>query len=405
MPVPGSPVSYAPFSSALSILAKTLTILDLSLASNSTNLPKLSDILNICSSLAMLRYVVRSGDPIFIPIRIAAQHETMMLKKLVLSSACEHDKMHPTELQKLLKHSPYLSFLTLGNCDDSIYTAVEKYGQNITSLHINHYGPPYSVWFNKDLSDNCDSILSDYNSPGLKHSSVNGIASPCSFLSLIKEHHRTLSSLLFLLQSETRHNFNEWDRLTDVLSFLPFPNLTHIHLQDSAENSTFVCTYILPAIITTMNNVNNQQKTPNLQCLELYIPDRIPNNIMDAIAIMPRLTELELMYCSFDPNKMLEMLKIFERSNNSAIITAPTTRATTLSSSVSLLTKLKLRWNENILNDNIVLTASKIKSLIRLTIDYPDARDIIYKTFVQNVSQLPLLQYLEIAQMQMTMDD
>ncbi|KAG2225649.1 hypothetical protein INT45_012121 [Circinella minor] len=79
------PTSYAELLSALNPISKTLTTLDLALETKSTNLPKLSDILNISGKLTTLRYIVKSDNPVFIPTTVTAQQKTL-LKELVLFS-------------------------------------------------------------------------------------------------------------------------------------------------------------------------------------------------------------------------------------------------------------------------------------------------------------------------------
>ncbi|KAG2225653.1 hypothetical protein INT45_012125 [Circinella minor] len=152
-----------------------------------------------------------------------------------------------------------------------------------------------------------------------------------------------------------------------------------------------------------INNSNSQQ-IPNLQCLEIFTKSMIPNNVLDAITVMPKFTELNLVDCSFDSNKMHEILNIFEkRSDNNVILAARTIK--TISPSSSLLRKLHLNYIESRMNDVVVLTASKIKSLAHLSIHYEEFNDTVIKTFVQNVSKLPLLEDLGVGPIVMTMDD
>ena len=138
---------------ALNAFSKTLTTLDLQFYNMSANFPpNLSDILNICKNLTMLRYVVVNPDcQVFLPITLTAQQNTS-LKELILPSACKKDKMNRTELQKLLKNSPHLSRLAILNCDDSIYTAVQKHGQSINKLEVVHHNSAYNCKFHIEHS-------------------------------------------------------------------------------------------------------------------------------------------------------------------------------------------------------------------------------------------------------------
>ena len=88
----------------------------------------------------------------------------------------------------------------------------------------------------------------------------------------------------------------------------------------------------------------------------------VPNNVLDAIIKMLKFTKLCLTSCIFNGNKLHDVLKVLERrSNNNIIFTATVTTSLSPPSS-SLLTELHL-GNIFEINDNIVLSASKIKSL------------------------------------------
>ncbi|KAG2216465.1 hypothetical protein INT45_006536 [Circinella minor] len=388
-----NPVSYAALSTALNAISKTLTTLDLSLEAKSANLPSLSDILNISSNLTTLRYVIEHNHAVLLPITITPQHKTM-LKELALSSLCEEDTINSTELQKLLHHSPYLSHLAIGNCDDTIYTAIQNHGQTINSLYLDHY-KLYNEFSIRHMWNNSHSIVLDNSSPGLKNFSIRNIISPWSLLSFIKYHRHTLSFLLFDLECATSDHDDDWEKCIDVLSLFPLTKLIHLKLQGLKKDELLAFEDILPAILTTMNNINNdsRQQISKLQKLELSIEAMIPNNVLNAITKMPELTELNLTRCSFDTDNMHALLKIFERrSNNNSILTARTIH--TLSLSLSLLSTLHFEDVRG-LNDDILLTISKIKSLTRLTINFYEHEDYtIYKTFAQNISKLPLLEWL-----------
>ncbi|KAG2225698.1 hypothetical protein INT45_012170 [Circinella minor] len=399
---PQSSISYYQFSSVLTAISKTLTNLSLVLGGNNTDLPNLSDIFNICGNLTTLRYMAVTDSPVFIPLTIAAQHKTS-LKELEIFSACKEDKINSTELQKLLENSPYLSCLAIGNCDDTIYTAIQKHGKNINSLYIDH-----NILHNIRLTlFDLNDIPLDNNLPGLNYLGVHDIISPRSLLSFIKNHHYTLSYLMVDTERNTSHNDNDWEKLADVLSLSPLTNLTHLELNDLEADGTLVCRHILPTIITSINNIRNDsnQHISNLQCLHVLGEGVISNNVLDAITEMPKFTELNLMNCSFDSNKMHEILNIFEkRSDNNTTLTSRAIK--TLSPPSSLLTVLHLNYIESGMNDTVVLTISRIKSLTDLNIQYHlDGNSTVCKTFVHNVSELPLLEMLEIGPVIMTMND
>ncbi|KAG2217991.1 hypothetical protein INT45_006245 [Circinella minor] len=367
------PISYAKLPSVLNVFSKTLTTLDLELRSESTDLPTLSDILNICNNLTKLRYVVNSHYQVLMPITITKQHKTLLLKELICSS-----------------------------------TSIQKHGQSIHELYVNHDQAPHYVLSFKTESNDDDNITVNNNSLGLEHIEVSGITSPNSLLQLIKSHRLTLSYLSITLFGNTSSNDNDWRKWADVLHLFPLTNLIGLNLctydMDTVDDST-ICKYILPAIIRIINNDNsaNNQQTPNLQNFKLYSQGMIPNNVLDAITKMPKITTLILVGCSFDPDKMHDVVKIFERrSNNSNAILTATTLA---SSTSSLLTNLQFEY-VNGMNDHIVFTASKIKSLTHLTMNGLYCNDYtVFKTLAQNISQLPLLEWLRLCYFNIQRDD
>ncbi|KAG2228359.1 hypothetical protein INT45_011151 [Circinella minor] len=401
----GDPISYAELPSALNAFSKTLTTLDLYFYNKSTNLPNLSDIINNCNNLTTLRYVlVKPEHPVFLPITLTSQQNTS-LKELLLSSPCKKDKMNRIELQKLLKYSPYLSHLAIQNCDDSVYTAVRKHGQSIDKLQVMHDHYSYNCRFDIEL-DNRDNNVLYNNLSGLKYIKASSIDSPCTLLQLIKSHHHTLSFLSMRFDENTSSSDNDWKKWTDDLHIFPLINLTKFYLYQDRFRS-LACKYLLPAITTIPNDNNSgiNQQAPNLQALRLYNLAIIPNNVLDAITKMPKFTELGLTSCKFDCNKLHDVLKIFERrSNNNTILTATTTTSL-LPSSSSLLTELHLDSVYEI-NDDIVLTASKIKSLTDFCIEPEYHEDCtFYKTLTQNISELPLLRRLCLYEVDMDKDD
>ncbi|KAG2228336.1 hypothetical protein INT45_011128 [Circinella minor] len=388
------PMSYAEFPSILNAFSMTLTTLDLDIVNESTNLPSLSDILNNCNNLTTLRYVlVKPEHPVFLPITLATQQNTS-LKELLLSSHCKKDKMNRTELQKLLKYSPHLSHLAIQNCDDSIYTAVREHGQSINKLQVLHDHYSYNCRFDIELN-NHDNIALYNNSPGLKYIEISSIDSPRTLLQLIKNHHHTLSFLSIRFNKYSSSSDNDWKKWTEDLHVFPLTNLTEFYLINSWRSASLACEYILPAIITRPNDNNSviNQQAPNLQALILYNVAVIPNNVLDAITKMSHFTKLDLTGCSFDFNKLHDVLKIFERrSYNNSISTATTT--TSLPPPSSPLKELYLN-DVFEMNDDVILTASKIKSLTDLSIEPEYHEDCtFYKALAQNISKLPLLKSL-----------
>ncbi|KAI7853678.1 hypothetical protein BDC45DRAFT_586354 [Circinella umbellata] len=389
-----NPVSYAALSTALNAVSKTLTTLDLSLEAKSANLPSLSDILNISSNLTTLRYVIEEYNyAVFLPIKITPQHQTM-LKELALSSLCEEDTINGTELQKLLNHSPYLSHLAIGNCDETIYRAIQNHGQSINSLYIDHY-KLYNEISIKHMWANSHNIVLDTSSPGLKNFSVRNIISPWFLLTFITDHRHTLSFLFFDLRCNTSNHDYDWIKWVDFLSIFPLTKLAHLKLDGLEEDESLAFEDILPGIITAIddNDYDSSQEISNLQKLELSIEAMIPDNVLDAIPKMPKLTELNFTYCIFDSYDMYELLKTFERRSN---INPNLTERTIKPSSPSLSLLSALHFEDvHGLNDAIILTVSNIKSLTRLTINiYDHEDDTVYKTFAQNISKLPLLEWL-----------
>ncbi|KAI7858642.1 hypothetical protein BDC45DRAFT_531823 [Circinella umbellata] len=264
-------------------------------------------------------------------------------------------------------------------------------------------------------------IICEYNGQVYPRSSI----SYYQFSSVLTAISNTLTNLSLVLEvnsidvpnvSETFNICSNLTRLqymvvtdypTDVLSLFPLTNLTHLELNHFEEGGTLVCRHISPAIMMTMTRISNDsnQHIPNLQCLEVIGEGIISNNVLDVITEMPKFTDLNLAKCSFDSNKIHEILNIFKRrSNNNTIFTARTIK--TLSPSPSLLTALHLNYIESGMNDAIVSTIFKIRSLTVLNIQcYLDGNSAVCKTFIQDVSKLPLLEKLWIGPVNMKMND
>ncbi|KAI7858621.1 hypothetical protein BDC45DRAFT_531801 [Circinella umbellata] len=300
-----------------------------------------------------------------------AGHRTFVIPVLTLYVYCnygleqEYKKENMKKSWDIIVSDPedstgYL-IADIGNCDESIYTAIQKYGQNINTLYIDH-DKLHSVFSTKGISDNLDNILLD------------------TFISIYLQHYAS-------------HIENDGKKWRGVLSIFPLTNLTHPRLKSFEEHGPLI-------LITTMNS---SQQIANLQCLNIFAEGMIPNNVLDAITLMSNFTELSLMDCSFHSNKMHEILNIYEkRSDNNVIVFTRTIG--NLSPSPSLLTKSHMNYIENGMNDVVVLTVSKIKSLTHI-IHYEEFNDTVARTFVQSVSKLPLLEVLGIGLVVMSMGD
>ncbi|KAI7858626.1 hypothetical protein BDC45DRAFT_565377 [Circinella umbellata] len=159
------------------------------------------------------------------------------------------------------------------------------------------------------------------------------------------------------------------------------------------QNAPLLSRYIL-----LLTNNNNQQNL-NLQSLLLHIKNKISNNVLGAITVISKLTALDLLNCDFNSNKLHEILNIVKRqSDNSAITSETSTRITILiraSSSLLAKSKLSLIGNSR-LDDDILLTVSKIKSLVGLAIEGENGNNEVFKAFIQNVAQSTVLENFEI---------
>ena len=92
----------------------------------------------------------------------------------------------------------------------------------------------------------------------------------------------------------------------------------------------------------------------------------LPDNVWDAITIMPKLTELDLLDCVFDSSKMHEILKTLEEEATTNI-TISSRELSLLSLSaplLSLLTKLKPTVTNSRPMDDMIIAILKSKAKI-----------------------------------------
>lgn len=168
-------ISYRQFKSNLASVVQCLTSLDIFFSRRGTHIPSLSETLADLPNLTSLRYdveQVEDSPPTIVPISLS--HPTR-LRKVALRA--EEEKINGIELQKLLINSPDLRCLSIGNCDGSVYAAIEQHGHHIKELNIYHSPKPVSLGSHEYCSD---------HTSGLKHLTVDEFDSPNWLLPLIK---------------------------------------------------------------------------------------------------------------------------------------------------------------------------------------------------------------------------
>ena len=92
-------------------------------------------------------------------------------------------------------------------------------------------------------------------------------------------------------------------------------NLTHLYLDDSVTSDSSVCQYLLPLMM--INNIMS-----NLQSLKLDVLDLIPINVLDEIAVMSSLAELDWVNCGFGSDKTRALLGVYEQISYSIMATS-----------------------------------------------------------------------------------
>ncbi|KAG2219273.1 hypothetical protein INT45_000049 [Circinella minor] len=379
------PISYVRFIPSFVSVAQSLTSLDISFSRKAYEVPLFSDILMNLPNLTTLRYDVqqRVYQPLVLfPITISSPTR---LKRVAIQS--DREKINDIELQKLLTNSPDLRCLSIGNCDDSVYETIGKYGHNIKELNIDQSAE-------EPMSLGSDEYCSD-DTVGLKHFSASGFDSPSCLLPMIKENHITLRTLTLRLKFKSI-TAPGWSSL---FTSYPLSNLIHLNIHDfdnydltldesnelgdfQFENHISICKTILP-IMMVMN------KMPHLQTLFLSHVAPIPDSVVDTFKDLPNLSQLVLDGCNFNSRKMKEFLELCgEKSKTN-----------------KSLEKLVISDQPMNINHDIVYAASKIQSLTWLDFNYMHGEEELAKNLVPNIVKLPLLEHIKISHMDMELRD
>ncbi|KAG2215657.1 hypothetical protein INT45_008405 [Circinella minor] len=375
---------------ALQNISGTLTSLDITLGLNDNNMPAFSYVLRACPHLISLRFICSpKRQQVILPIFI---HHTTKLKTLTLWSRHEMDKIKKKDLQRIMVSSPDLRYLAIGNCDESVYTAFQEHNSDKLETFIVQHVKGFF------LNDTLSKSKLDHEEKetthlgGLTHFTAKEFTSPFSLVPVLKKHHNTIHSLsLYIANTPSNLSPPDWQK---VLCLYPVYNLTslqigHIGVYDifrrrAVESSAF---YVLLTVAP---------KLSNLESLELYNV-KVPDNVLDAIGRLPKLTKLKLSKIHCYSENLLALIKRFEVKSN---YTAKRREEESLSS----LTQLDL--DTLAIKPDIAEAACKIQTLTHLYISDLGNRYGVFDTFVQEVTKLPLLEDLEIGNAQrLTLDD
>ncbi|KAI9270479.1 hypothetical protein BDA99DRAFT_534588 [Phascolomyces articulosus] len=377
---------YTDFSTALINVADTLESLDLYLE-GTDNLPYLSDILSICRNLTSIKFTTKVPEAITTNLIIPY---VTKLTKIELSAT--DGRLNSNELQSLFEHSPHLRYLYVNFCFDDVYDIVQKYcPKNLDVLSVNGKAwwdsaagkRSFSTSLINSNSNATTPITSPTSSPpqpsssssavGLTVLTCHGFHLPDSLISMLEKHHMTLQSLE--IQTLFGVQLVEWP----YLAGFPLVNLVFLRID-----------YIPLQLCHQVDCLLKQ--TPNLKYLHLSRSGHnlIPDDAFKVIEDMPRIEEIYLSSCNFNPPYLQQLLKAFAENRTKSL-------------------SLNVLRIENCagMNESILEICACIQSLSNITISMNGSRKKkeSIEMFVQDAARLPHLKHLCIGYADLTKED
>ena len=355
-------INYEAICSSLINVASTLTSLNLDLI-HMQGL-HLAHLLSMFRNLTSLRYYA-SWDQSNNMLDKQIFPPTTSLTKLDLWRHKAHSwdpTFSVTEIQQLIRSSPHLQFLSIYSCTDEIYDEVARYCPDIRKLIVNQT-------HNEDMTAD----EQKKGTRGLKTLLSTNLLSGTAIKSLLTQHATTLNTLQ-LDQEMVHATRGSWQQLFSTVSFHNLVNITinKVHEEIIQELDTII------------------QQTTHLEMLFVAqtCGTMIPDGVFDTLVELLKFKKLWLIDCDFNPAVLVRCLDMFAKSK-----------------AQSTLVSLDISGMEGTINDTLLKTCARIKSLVDLSVCHSSPRQGAVQSFARNVAKLPNLEDLSIYEMPMAEND
>ncbi|KAI7857531.1 hypothetical protein BDC45DRAFT_565991 [Circinella umbellata] len=354
-------INYETICSSLINVASTLTSLNLDLIHiQGLDLARL---LSMFRNLASLRYYA-TWDQSSSLLNKQLIPFTTSLTKLDLWRHKAHTwnpTFTVTEMQQLIRSSPHLQFLSIYSCTDEIYDEVTHYCPDIRKLIVNQTHNEHMT------ADEQKSVR------GLKTLLSTNLLSGTAIKSLLTQHAATLHTLQ-LDQEMVHPTRGTWQQLFSTVTFHKLVNIT---ISKAHEE-----------IIQQLDIIIQQTLHLEMLFVAQTCGTMIPDGVFNTLVHLLKFKKLWLIDCDFNPAVLVRCLDMFSKSK-----------------AQSALVSLDISGMEGTINDTLLKTCARIKSLVDLSVCHSSPRQGAVQSFARNVAKLPNLEDLSIYEMPMTEND